>query len=56
MNNDEIKLLASDPEFTAWSDDQDGHDQETMDEDGFLVNMIEEYEDGFYERQGSDRY
>lgn len=58
MNNDEVQLLASDPEFSAWSKDQDSQDyeHETMDEDGFLVNMLEEYEDGFYERQGSDRF
>lgn len=49
----------NDPEFLIWAAEHDQKDLEAfdeMDEDGYLAEMADEYEDGAFERQGSGRY
>ncbi|MEK6879048.1 MAG: hypothetical protein AABY22_05540 [Nanoarchaeota archaeon] len=51
--NDINSLLVNDPEFTAWSDGLDNSDLEAqMAEDGYNVDLHDDYEDGHYERSG----
>lgn len=54
MNDNQISELNNDPEFHEWLDEQDALTQEAMDEDGFLLAQYEDYEDGYYERLGSN--
>lgn len=51
--NIENSLLVNDPEFTSWSDSLDQVDLDLqMAEDGYMVELHDDYEDGQYERSG----
>jgi len=54
MNEDQIAALNNDPDFLDWLDNQDAQTQECMEEDGFLLAEFDDYEDGHFERQGSN--